>query len=201
MGKQSNSLDNIFLRRPTIKDYISLEGIVKNDVDRVINVLKPNKILRFKTFQIKPKKVDLWDLSWSDLILLKELVNSKNISGVIDLIYHVKEIKFIELDVFNCFAVYKWISEQLEEIAKAEIQELGGEATIEEKEAGVEMLNEFGYSVSLDVLTGGDMTKEEEILSKPYHVIFKKLCLNKTKSEIQKNYIENARRKNKTNSY
>ena len=196
MGKQSKSVDNILLNRPTIKDYISLEGIVKNDVDIVITVLKPNMILRIKTFKIKPKKVDLWDLSWSDLILLREMIKEKNISGVLELIYSVSQEKFLELDVFNCFAVYKWINEQLALITKEEIFYLNDEPTQKEKDAGIDDLNEFGYTVSLDVLANGNILEYDNYLRKPYHQIFRKFRLNKTKNEIQKKYIDNASRKN-----
>jgi len=201
MGRKSNGIDTIFNTRPTIKEYITLNGSKKESIDFVIKEhLNSNMILRINSFNLKPKKVDLWDLRWSDLIEIREAISEKNISRVIEVIYQVKESKFIELDVFNCFAVYKWINEQLDEISKIEIQELGSDISIEEKEAGIEMLNDFGYTVSLRGLIKVFNTNKEDVLSKPYYEIFKELCLTKTLNEIQKNHIENARRKNKTNS-
>lgn len=190
MGKQSNSVDNIFLNRPTIKDYISLEGIVKNDVDRVITVLKPNMILRIKSFELKPKKVDLWDLSWSDLILLREMIKEKNISGVLELIYSVSQEKFLELDVFNCFAVYKWINEQLNELYKVWSENLHTEPTQKEKDAGVENFNDFGDYATLETLTKGDSLKDDYYLNKPAHYIYRKLCYNKVNAEYTRAYYK-----------
>lgn len=201
MGKKQNSINNIFSNRPTVKEYLTVENSIKEKIDEVIKAVKPNMILRSGKFQLKPKQEDFWDLSWGELILLRKYIEEKNISTVMYLIFNVSQEKFFELDVYNCFAVYKWINEQNKEIIDLEIEELGGAVSIEEKEAGVEELNRFGYTVSLDVLANGNILKYDEILKKPYHEIFKKLCLNKTKNDIQKNYIENARRKNKANSY
>lgn len=201
MGKKSDSISSVFNDVPSIKDYFLMQDKDKGYIDFIIkNALKPNSILRINKMELQPKKNDFWDLSWGDLIELRELVKEKNISKVIEILYQVKEFNFYKLEVFNCFSVYKWVVEQLNEISKIEAQELSSEPTIEEIEAGVEMLNEFGYTVSIDILANGNILEYDRILSKPYHVIFKKLCLNKTKNEIQKNYIDNVSRKNKRNS-
>ncbi|WP_407324035.1 hypothetical protein R5O24_02820 [Tenacibaculum maritimum] len=196
MGKQSYSIETIFENRPTIETYSQLQGKVKEFVDDIIkDSIKPNKVLRLNGKELNPKQEDLWFLSWGDMIELRESINEMKMIESLKLIYEIKEDEFLRLDVFNCFAVYKWITEQLKSIAEIEAQELSHEPTAEEKNAGVDMLQDFDYTVSLDVLANGDLLKYDEILEKPYAIIFRKLCLDKLKNQIQQNFIENARRK------
>ncbi|WP_233881867.1 hypothetical protein [Tenacibaculum piscium] len=198
MGKEPHNV-NAFTNI-SIGEYTLLKGKSKETVDAIVKSVKSNNSLRVGKFNVKPKQFDFWNFSWGEIILLREAIEIQDLQQVMYLVYGVRASKFAQINIYNCFAIYKWINEKLKEITELEIQELGGKVTIEEEEAGVEMLNAFGYSVSVDVLAGGDILKHEEVLAKPYIVIFKKLCLNKTKYEIQKNYAENARKKNKTNS-
>ncbi|CAL2085070.1 hypothetical protein [Tenacibaculum sp. 190524A02b] len=196
MGKQPYSIDTIFDNRPSIGEYELLSGEIKEFIVEIIkDSIKANKYLRHNKKEIEPKVQDLWYLSWGDIIELRESVKDTQMMEVVRLIYGLKEVDFLRLDLFNCFAVYKWITEQLSSISKTEEQELSYEPSSEEKEAGVDMLQEFEYTVSLDILANGDILKYDEILKQPYAVIFRKLCLDKVKNQIQKNYIENARRK------
>lgn len=196
MGKQSYSIETIFENRPTIETYNLLEGKVKEFVDDVIkDSIKPNKVLRLNEKELNPKQEDLWFLTWEDIIELRDSIKEMKMIEAIKLIYEITDKDFLNLDVFNCFAVYKWITEQLKSIGEIELQELSHEPTTEEKNAGVDMLQDFDYTVSLDVLANGDVLKYDDILKKPYAIIFRKLCLDKVKNQIQQNYIENARRK------
>ncbi|MCG8212939.1 hypothetical protein J2Q11_08625 [Tenacibaculum finnmarkense genomovar finnmarkense] len=189
-----NIKENVFSK--SIGDYIYLKDDARDTVDSIIKSVKSNSILRVNSYKVKPKELSFWNFSWGEIVLLREAIQLQDLQQVMQLVYGVKAKMFSRINIYNCFAVYKWINEQLKEITDLEVQELGGEVTLEEKEAGVEMLNHFGYSVSVDVLAGGNILKHEEVLAKPYIVIFKKLCLNKAKIEIQKNYAENARKKN-----
>ena len=201
MGKQSFSLTGLISKRPEVKDYNSLTGDLKIVIDETIREgLKANPILRvkksfFKTKHIKPIEENFWQLKWDSIIQIKEWVSESNLFEVLNFFYDITEGEFIHLDLFNCFATYKWISEQLKQMREVEDSELSYTPTAEEKMAGSEMLNEYGYYVSLDALTGGRMEKEDYYLNLPYSLIFRKLCLNSTKSQIQRNYLENARRK------
>ena len=200
MGENAYSIDTIWEQRPTVKAYTEhVKGDVKAFVDDVITTgIKPNNVLRVDNKKVLPTQDDFWQLRWIDIIMLRNAIQNSQMLEAMQVVYQFKPKDFFTLDVFNCFAVYKWITEQLSEIAKAEENELASDPSSEEKAAGVEQLEEFDYAVSLDVIAGGDVLKYDAILEQPYAVIFRKLCLEKTKNEIQQNLIENAYRKTKT---
>lgn len=201
MGFKSYSIDTVFTKRPIIAHYPFLDNDMKELIDYTIkDSLRANEVLRLKTLfrikKVKAKNSDFWFLSWEDLLLIREAVTDQNMLEAFKIVYGINEKQFVLLDVFNAFSAYKWIIDKLKEMAEIEKQELGGEMPIEEKEAGAEALIEFGYTVTLDSLADGDVLKYDEILKKPYAVIFRKMCLDKTNNEIKKNYSENASRKN-----
>ncbi len=196
MGKKSTSVENIFKCRPTIKQYARLEDESKAMIDLIIkHGIKPNKELRIKKKKLKPVQENFWFLSWIELINLRGAVEEMKIFEALEMVYNISNKQITKLDVFNCFAAYLWICEELKEIGRVEVDRLGSEPTAEEKNAGVDLLTEFDYNVSLDVLAKGDILKYDEILKKPYAVIFRKLCLDKVKNQIQQNFITNANRK------
>lgn len=205
MGRQQFSIDKIFINRPKMKHYPLLTGDVKDVVDYTIREsLKANPIIRINRFigykKVKPKKSDLWFLTWSDLIALREAVREQDIFEIMKIVYLLNPKKIAEVDVFNCFAAYTWITKQMIEIHKIEMDMLYEDPTEDEKEAGVEKLQEFSYTVALDNLANGDVLKYDEYLKLPYAKIFRKLCLNKTNNDIQKQYQENVSRKARNNS-
>lgn len=192
MGKQSHSIK--------VKDYIKLSEEDKEFVDYTIrNSLKSNSILKVGFKKKQPKELDFWELTWEDLIMIRNYVSENNMEGALELLYDVKPNRFFKLDLFNCSSVYKWINEQLLEINKIEKKELG-EPTEDDKNAGVEELQKYGYYVALDVITKENMLDEEKTLKIPYKQIFRKLCLKKDRADIQRNHSENVSRKNKANS-
>lgn len=183
-----------------MSSYHLLSDEAREFVDDIIqNSLKANSEMRIKKYfikkSIKSKYQDFWMLKWEDLIQTKEWVSESKLFEVLNFFFEISERQFKNLDLFNCLACYKWITEKLLEIRDIEDFELSYDESANEKQSGSEMLNEFGYYVSLDTLASGDLLKYNEILSKPYAVIFRKLCLDSTKNLIQKNYLENARRK------
>lgn len=198
MGRKPYSIENIFKDTPTIETYNQLEGEVKEFVDDIIkDSIKPNKVLRLKGKELMPKQEDFWLLTWSDIIELREEIKDMRMIEAMKLIYSITDKDFLHLDIFNCFSVYKWITEQLKNIGEIELRELGHEPTAEEKNAGVESLNEFGYALSLKSLTKGDKTKDAYYLNLTYAEIFREMCMDKRISEVQQNMIKNARPKTK----
>lgn len=205
MGLKQYTLENIFIKRPTISEYPRLEPEVKDLVDLTIKEnLKPNPVLRVPMFlytrYAKAVKTNLWKLSWGDLVLLREAVSAQDILEVFKMIYGITPKQFARLDVFNVFAVYKWIIDQLHDIHEKESIMLPADFTQEEKDAGAEDLLDFGYTVAVDTIAGGDLLKHKEVLKIQYDIIFRKLCLDKKRNDINKTYQENASRKNRGNS-
>lgn len=203
MGLKQYNIETVFKNRPMLAEYSQFPEDVKELVDFTVKEsLRANKELRIRSIfpkRIMPKKVNFWDLSWSDIIELRIAVSDRNLYDTLKVVFGISEKQFMHLDLFNAFAVYKWIIDQFKEIVEIEIQELASEPTEAEKEAGIERLQDFGYSVALDGLTKGDLLKNNDYLKLPYSKIFRKLCLDKTRYEINKN-LQDASRTSKGDS-
>lgn len=204
MGFKSHNIKTILSSRPRLIQYSLLSVDVKEFVDYTIQEnLKPNSELRLKnvlTKIVKPKQMNLWFLSWSDIIELRIAVSEQNMFEVLSIVFGINENDFARLDLFNAFSVYKWIVAQFKSIVEIEVQELSSEPTPEEIDAGIEELQEFGYSVMLDGIAKGDLLKYDDYLKLPYVKIFRKMCLDKKRYDINKQMQENASTKSKRNS-
>lgn len=188
MGKQQNSIMSVINKWPSVEEYLNSteeERIVINGI--VKHGIKPNKTLRVSGKEIEPSFKDLWQMPWGSLIEVKELQKTNDLFKMLTYLWGISEKQFLLLDVFNAFSAYKWVTTSLEEIAKIEVQELSHEFTQKEKDAGIDGLKRFGYYASLNSLTGGDITKEDEVLKLPYQRVFMKFCLNKLNHDIELN--------------
>lgn len=205
MGIKQVSINNVFNSRLMLSQYPALSKDVQEFVNyTVLGSLKANNELRvnglFKYKVIKPKKDNLWFLSWSNIIELRMAIVDENMFEVFKIVFGINEKDFIRLEMFNAFAVYQWVSNQVTDMIKIEFQELTNELSDEEKDAGAEDLQEFGYSLTLDVLTKGNLLKSDAWLNIAYAKIFRKLCIDKKRYDINKTLQENASRKSKRNS-
>jgi hypothetical protein len=200
MGKQQFKIDNL-----KIIDYVRLNPKHRGLVDYMVKEYsKPNPLIRvnslFKIKHIKPKNDNLWMLSWSDIIELKQAINDKDILTVLRILYQLSEADFVKLNAFNCFSAYKWCVESLKEIYDAEIERLEEDIPDTLKDAGIEELEEYGYVPALDRLANGDITRYDEFLNMPYAKVFRKLAMDVLTRKINEKYQENVSRRNKTNS-
>lgn len=196
MGAKSININNIFKRKLKVYNYLQLNPETKDIVDYTIKYgLNDCKILVVGRKKFKPIFDDIFYLKWEQIIELQELVKDRNVFEVLKMIYKIDEKQFLKLNLYNCFSVYQFILSELQRMADIELQELSEE----QKNAGQEQLNRFGYYNNLDFLAKGDILKYDELLKKPYAVIFRKLVLEKVKYDIEKNYIKNVSRKIKGN--
>lgn len=201
MGFKSHSIENIFDNRLLLAQYPLLNNEVKSLIEYTIKEnLKVNSELRIKLKVIKPKHNSLWFMSWSDIIELRLAISENNMFECFRIVYGINEKQFSKLELLNAFASYKWMAENFKAIIDVEVEQLASELTEEEKEAGAEDLQQFTYSVALDGLTKGDLLKYDAYLQLPYTKIFRKLCLDKTRYDINKQLQENASRKSQRNS-
>ena len=202
MGIKQDSL-KLFKSKLKLSDYSSLNIDSRQIVDyTVAKSLKANPVIRLYGGLItkKPKKNDLWFLSWSEIIELKIAITEENIFEVFRIVFDLNEKEFSKLELFNAFSAYKWVTQKAVEIMTLEVQELSSEMSDEEKEAGAEELQEFGYSLVLDGIANGDLLKYDAYLKLPYVKVFRKMCMDKKRYDINKTLQENARRKSKSNS-
>lgn len=202
MGIKQDSL-KLFKSKLKLSDYSSLNIDSRQIVDyTVAQSLKANPVIRLYGGLIskKAKKNDLWFLSWSEIIELKIAITEENIFEVFRIVFDLNEKEFSRLEMFNAFSAYKWVAEKIVEIINIEVQELASEMSDEEKAAGAEELQEFGYSLALDGMANGDLLKYDAYLKLPYVKVFRKMCMDKKRYDINKTLQENARRKSKSNS-
>ncbi|MCC8409780.1 hypothetical protein LJ707_12645 [Mucilaginibacter sp. UR6-1] len=59
-----------------------------------------------------------------------------------------------------------------------------------EKRAGIQAFEKFKHINTLNALSGGDVTKWDDIMNMPYERLLTKLLLNKTEAEYQRRYTE-----------
>ena len=179
-----------------LAEYPLLPIEAKEIVDYTIKeTLRGNPELRVKGKVIKPKQINFWFLTWSDIILLRLAIADQNMLDVLSIVFQIGKKEFIKLELFNAYAAYTWIVNQFKTIIDTEIEQLASELSEEEKDAGAEDLQEFGYTVALDGLAKGDLLKYDDYLMLPYSKVFRKMCLDKTKYDINKQLQENASRK------
>ena len=175
-------------------EYQHLTDEVRQLIDYTIeNNLKQNPILRLRA-DVKPKCESLWSLQWTDIIELREALCDNDLEKAITIVYGINKYQFLQLGIFNTYAAYLWIAHQFKEMMETEIERLTLELDEDEKNAGAEDLQDFGYVVALDGLAGGDILKYDHYLKLPYAKVFRKLCLDKTRYEINKNMQRNASR-------
>ena len=199
MGIKSHSVENVFSKNIKMLEYAHLKTDVKELVDyTVMNNLKANSVLRLRR-DVKPKFETLWQLPWTDIIELREALVENNLQEAIKLVFGIDKIKFLQLGIFNTYAAYLWIAKEFMEMNRIEIEQLSMDMDDDEKEAGTEDLQDFGYAVALDGLAKGNLLEYDKWLVIPYNKIFRKLLLDKTKYEINKNIQRNASRKLTTN--
>jgi len=205
MGSFRIGVKDVFKKRVMLVNYPFLTSEAKMLVDYTIKEnLKCNNVLRvrglFRTKKLLPKKSTLWSITWNDRIELGLAVGENDIFAMLKIIYGISEKQFKRLELFNAFSAYKFIIEELKEMVRIEAQELEHEYTEEEKEAGVEELQQFSYYNTLDTLTNGNILIQNEWLMLPYSKIFRKMCLDKVRFDINLKMRENANRKIKGNS-
>ncbi len=93
-----------------------------------------------------------------------------------------------------------WVKDELEMIAKMEQDYLQSDTDPDLIQAGINELNQFGEQNTIDSLTGGDMTKENEIKALPYSRIFDRLLKMNIENGIQKRLIKIKEDKAKSKS-
>lgn len=205
MGFFKFDVKDVFQKRLLLWQYEFLTPEAKELVDYTIKEnIKCNEQLRvysfWKTKTLLPLKKDLWSLTWNDRIELGLSIQENDFFSILRIVYGVNEKQYKKLELFNAFSVQKYIIEEFKQMLDIENSELEHEYTDEEKDAGIERLQEFSYYNTLDSLTNGNILVQEQWLQLPYKKIFRKMCLDKTRYEINENLKENAKRNAKRDS-
>ncbi len=142
-------------------------------------------------------KPDSWGVSeptkWP-YITVKDIQSI--LSGDIDfeqIIYIIKELtgmhteKILDKSWIDIFKFVKFVFRSIEHINELE-KKLAYEPDADERKAGIEMYNQFGYFATIDRLAGGKPWKYKKIGKMKYSIIFAKLLLNNVDTQFSKNY-------------
>ena len=149
--------------------------------------LKERSSLKVGRRFVKPKAISFWMLSWGDLIDIREAFVAGDIGKVIEKVYGVSSRDLGRVKEIDILGVQKWILGRLNEVIE-----------VENVRFRVSQANPQGFRADfktfeyqLDELSGSDVLKYEELLKKPYVVIFKQLCINHERRMNEQNYIKN----------
>lgn len=184
----------------SLKEYSEKPSTERRWIDAIIqNAMASNPKLRIKGKEIEPVVSTLWDLTWEKKLDIEHYIKKGNLEKVMELIYGISDKQFISLNVFNCFACFKWVQDQLKQIAEVEQIQLSRDPSGEEMDAGLEEMIKFGHLPALESICEAFNVKEEEVMQWQYAKVFMRLCYLKTKADIRQNLMNNAKRNAKGN--
>lgn len=193
MGKQFGTMTNLFQDK-NIAEYLLTED--KSLIDIVLQNVKPKKVItskyKGKIFQWEPKVNDFFSLKYKWVILIKENLNSPTLGAVKDILTTVYDIRtdqqFMSCSVFDVFAAYAWIVEEVEGIYEVEKEKLFKKPTNKQKAAGIEEFEQLDNIPTIDALANGNILEWDKILELPYGQVLRKMLLNKIQNEYNERY-------------
>ena len=94
----------------------------------------------------------------------------------------------IKLNVFDFFAAYRFIENEVIRISEIETKLLKHEPSPEEEAAGLERFAQLGVGIQIDSLAKGQVWMYETIRALPYKECLFKMVLDKTNNDYQRDY-------------
>lgn len=171
----------IELRNINFKEYFELEDhseydfAIKYSYDflKAVDIFNVGDLMKQSFGLIKDLQTDLSGLTWEQYFDYVVKMTKKDIKEIV-------EYKLIELCQFKCYIV-----EEIQRITEIESKVLGHTTTAEEKNAGIEELNELGYYLQLRSLACEDITKIDKVKELQYELCFTELVAQKRIFEYQ----------------
>jgi hypothetical protein len=111
-----------------------------------------------------------------------------NIKKYKDIYSIVESFNFVDF-----YSIVKNLTEQFEEILLKE-KELNIPPSQEQIRANVQMFGQLGEMNTIDILSGGDVTKYAEVEKIEYNIVYWKLFKNKLNAIFEKNYKEQLKK-------
>lgn len=188
-----------------LKDFLTLEDEeLLNDYIQVLELLPPVNEVNDPVHEIfgKRKISHAKSLSFSEVITLRNLLNDGSIEAIIEAVSIVTKLPIESVWNFTIvpfYSILNGIVSQLIEIGNMEQNGLYSEdddVVMIEAQAN-ERMSKFGILNTIDSLASGDVLRWKEIEKLPYMVVFTKLMMEKTKSEIMQDVKAIQQRKNK----
>lgn len=161
----------------SLKDFL-LKG--SQDEMRLLTHLKPTET-----------KKEVRHLTFMEVQNLKTWLSTGKMEDVlkaVGLVQDVSKEELIKIDIVTFFGILNALKRQLESIVQAEERGLSGGVTNVKWEAvnGSERMQKYGMYNTLDNLSGGDITKWEQIKNLRYSEVFLKLMMDKDKEILSK---------------
>lgn len=135
------------------------------------------------------------NLAFKDVVMLKRLRQKDQITSMVQGVFDITDEDIVKMEILTFFPLLNHILMGLDEIQKMEEMNLMSETEGELLAAGVDRMERYGELALIDQLAGGDFLKWGEVECEPYIKVFTKLCMEKDRSDIQKNYADIMRSK------
>ena len=191
MGRQQGTM---IFQDKTVAEYLLTED--KELIDVVLQNVKPKQIItskyRGKYYQWKPRITDLFQIEYKWVIKIKQGIQQSNLNSVKEILSGLYAIKtdeqFYSCSVFDVFAAYAWIVEEVENVYEVEKMKLHKKPTQKQISAGIEEFDQLDDVPTIDALAGGDIGKWDEVLELPYGKVLRKMLLSKIQNEYNERY-------------
>jgi hypothetical protein len=196
-----SQLTGLPIHEVAILDLDPLENHLDFLKDKALEQVEPLGFIKIKG-EIYNLPEDIGHCQFGQKILSSMAVQEGDVLEILAIylqpIYHggrfdtdrTDEIKemFSEMSVEDVYSCIKFLSLQLEELLKWDKEMLKPEITPEQKLAGIDMFDDLGYFNTINMLSGGDVTKNEDVLKMDYYTIRNKLLHIKISAKFDKRY-------------
>ncbi|WP_299153088.1 hypothetical protein [uncultured Christiangramia sp.] len=181
-------MKNIFQDK-TLAEYLLTED--KDLIDVVLQNVEPKKIITLnykgKDYKLKPRVNDLFFLEWKWIMMIKKNLTESKLSAVKDILQGIYPInteeQFYNCSVFDVFAAYAWVVEEIQNIYDAEKMKLYKKPSSKQLSAGIEDFDQLEDVPVIDGIANGDIRLWNEVLELPYGQVLRKMLLTKIQNE------------------
>ncbi len=178
----------------TIGEYLMMED--RSEIDIILQNINPKKVISIKYkgkyYQSMPRVSDLFQIEWKWIIKIKQGMSQSNLNSVREILSGVFPIRteqqFYNASVFDVFAAYAWIIQEVDTIYQVEKEKLHKKPTQKQVAAGIEEFDQLDDVPSIDGLANGDTARWDEVLELPYGKVLRKMLLNKIQNDYNERY-------------
>ena len=185
--------NNVFIDR-TVADYLLMQD--KSTIDLILQNVKPKRQIAItykgQRYKLNPRVSDLFGIEWKWIIKIRQNLQEQNFKSVQEIIQGVFPIQtdeqFFNCSVFDVFAAYAWIVEEIISIYEVEKDKLHKKPNQKQISAGIEEFDQLDDVPSIDDIAGGDLTRWDEVLEMPYGKVLRKRLLSKIQADYNERY-------------
>lgn len=125
----------------------------------------------------------------------------ENITKMVEIVFGLNHLQQMSFNVLSYFPALNFIMNGIQYISDIETKRLSAPENEDLVLAGIHKMRIYGDLNIINLLAGGDVLKWSEVEKLPYQHIFTKLCMDKDSAEIQENYNEIIRLKNRPDAH